>query len=115
MGRHRLVLLVFELASPIAAILCAILIQSEAYEMDYRLATIVVGITIQIVLISVHNKQNTVQTLEILEKTHKQLEEVQNSVKFINELESIYVSEEERRISFYGQALKAIQKSGRTI
>lgn len=105
------ILLFFELASPIVAILCAILIKNEGYEMDYRLATIVAGITIQIVLISVHSKQNTFQILKIVEKTQNKLDAVQNSVKFLNELESIYVSDEERRISFTDRRLNKFKKA----
>ncbi len=105
------ILLFFEIASPIVAILSAILIKSEAYEMDYRLATIVAGITIQIVLISVHIKQNTFQVQKMIEKNNNTLDSVQSSVKFLNELDTIYVSGDERRISFTDRRLNKFKKA----
>lgn len=100
-----------EIILPVVAILCAIFIQKDNYNIDARLATIVAGITGQIVLVGVQLKKINTS----MNKNKEYINKIQESICFTNEMTSILSGGEERRIEFARRRLKEIEDIFKTV
>lgn len=102
-------LLILEVASPVISILCSVFIPGTT--VDGRIAIIVGGFTIQIILISIQNKLSTNPILETVKKNSDVILGIEKTVQITDEIKKINETNDKHRIDFFQRRLDEFEKT----
>jgi len=87
---------ILTIVSPVASLVCSLCIESEKYSDDEKIATIVAGITIPIVLIGWKQNENK----GLVKSTQKAIDELEQSISATSDMARILSSNDDKKISF---------------
>lgn len=102
-------LLVLEVASPVVSILCSVFIPGTS--VDGRVAIIVGGFTIQMILISIQNKLSNISILEIVKKNGDILFDIEKTVQIADEIKKINETGDKHRIDYFQRRLDEFERT----
>lgn len=103
------VLLIFEVLSPVVSIICSVFIPGTT--VDGRIAIIVGGFTIQIILISIQNKLSTNPILETVQNNGDVLMNIEKTVQIADEIKKINETNNKHRIDYFQRRLDEFERT----
>ncbi len=106
---YDIVLLIFEVLSPIVSIICSVSISGTT--VDERLAIIVGGFTIQIISMSIHNKLSTNSILAIVKNNGDALKDIGETVQIADEIKKINETNNKHRIDYFQRRLDEFEQT----